>query len=78
MDKRMEKILKALKGFGWEDKGNATHPINYPNCRQIKRGDNTLYVAPAVENAKDVTIYDAKKLCAIIDTTAVVVPQFLK
>lgn len=65
---RMPKVLAALAELGWEDTGKEDHPIHYPGCHKVVRDDQALFVAPAVEDYKCVTVWNAKTGVCIMNS----------
>lgn len=65
---RMEKVLGALAKLNYRDFGKVRHPIGYPGCRKVIRGKKVLFVAPAVEDYRCVTIWDMQNCICIINT----------
>ncbi|MEA3485081.1 MAG: hypothetical protein U9R03_00035 [Candidatus Aerophobetes bacterium] len=69
-EQRMPKILAALANLGWEDAGEAEHPIKYPGCHKVIRGNRELFVAPAVEDYRCITIWgDRERGCICVVNT---------
>lgn len=66
---RMSRILEKLTELGWEKTGEGKHPIDYPNACQVKKdGKKVLYIAPALEDYRCITIWDERKRLAIVNT----------
>ena len=65
---RLPKVLAALAELGWKYAGEAEHPIRYPWCHKVVRGEDELFVAPAVEDYKCVTVWNAETGVCIINS----------
>ena len=65
---RMPKVLAALADLGWKDAGEAEHPIRYPWCHRVVRGEDELFVAPAVEDYKCVTVWDEETCICVVNS----------
>lgn len=67
-NERMNKVTIALKRDGWKDLGKVEHPIKYPDCQQFKKCDKKIFVAPAVENYRCVTVWSLDNCLCVVNT----------